>query len=449
MTAVSSRRIGELRSIADRLNLHVPPSYFVSSISSEPYDAAIDPISRTPGREPVNLYVGVPLCQEHCSFCMYFYGLADAEGIKAEDCLRGLEQFLDQIAARCQNHLISGSYIGGGTPTVLSASQICRLLAAVGRAFVFEPDAQRTFEMSPRSATAGKIAAIVAGGYNRVSFGVQSFDRAILSQVGRSWADAASVRALIATCRNAGLDEINVDLMTGLDGELDQTLADAVAALVDETHLTISIYRYRPGRAAELAARHGMNDYVSRCADRVSAAVEVARQHGWVSSGRADGEHVRLMPRRYGRWSERNLYETRYRPELGNSLIGVGVGARSFLRDEQMAYCEHRNSAQYELRGRLVQVERCDQLARVCAAVVNGFFRDQRIDASLIEARCGLAPEEALADEFAYLVEQKVLDTSDRIYTVNLARRADWAYLDKLLYPPGWLARRSQTSRLR
>ncbi len=449
MTAVSSQRIAELRSVTERLNLHVPPSYFVSASSSEPYEEAVDPLMDRPEGEPLNLYVGVPLCEEHCSFCMYFYGLADEEGTRAEECLRGLEGFLERIASRDQRHLISGSYIGGGTPTVMSASQIRRLLAAVNRAFAFEPPAQRTFEMSPRSATPEKIDAIVAGGCNRVSFGVQSFDRAIVARAGRTWADPASIRALIGRCRAAGLTEINVDLMTGLDGEEDRTLADAVEAMVGEADLTISIYRYRPGRSAELAARNGMSEYVSRCAERVSAAAGVAVRHGWRSSGRFDGEHVRFMPARPNRWPERNLYETRYRPGLRNSLIGVGVAARSFLRDERMVHCQHRNSAGYELCGRLVEVERCDQVSRVSAALVNAFFRGEAADAALIEAQCGLAPEEAFADELGYLVGEGVLGCAGRRYAVEPSCRARWASLDKLLYPPDWLRQRSEAARLR
>lgn len=449
MASVSSQRITDLRGLTDRLNLHVPPSYFVSSRSHEPYDDAIEPLLRISDAEPLNLYVGVPLCAEHCSFCMYFYGLADAEGAKAEACLCGLEGFLRQIAARDQRHLVSGSYIGGGTPTILSASQISRLLAATRRAFTFEPTAQRTFEMSPRSASREKIDAIVAGGCNRVSFGVQSFDRAIVEHVGRTWADAPAVRALIGSCRSAGLEEINVDLMTGLTGEQDRTLADAVEALIEEADLTISIYRYRPGRKAELTARNGMSDYVSRCADRVSAAVEVASRKGWRSCGRPDGEHVRLMPSHQARWPDRNLYETRYRPDLRNSLIGVGVAARSFLRDERMVHCEHRNSAGYDLCGRLVEVEYCDQIARVAAALVNGFFRDQSVDTALVEAQCGLAPEDAFPDEFSYLLDAGIIGGTGRTYAIEPLHRPDWAYLDKLLYPPDWLRQRAETVRLR
>src|SRR6266568_1755368 len=449
MAPVSMQRLADLRSLTEALNLHLPPPYFVSSTGREVYEEAIDPVLRAADGDPLNLYVGVPLCEEHCSFCMYFYGLADAEGAKAEACLRGLERFLRVIAARHGAHPISGSYIGGGTPTVLSAEQIRRLLAAINCAFAFEAEAQRTFEMSPRSATREKVEAIVAGGYNRVSFGVQSFDRAILASVGRMWADPASVKSLISTCRSAGLNEINVDLMTGLDGEQDHTLAGAVEILLDEAQVTISIYRYRPRTSTELSARHGMNDYIMRCTGRVSAAVAVASLHGWQASGRLDGEHIRLISSSVGRWPERNVYETRYRPELRNSLIGVGVTARSFLRDERMVYCTHRNSAGYELGGRAVDVESCDMVARVSAALVNGFFRDQAIDTALVEVQSGLAPEAVFADELAFLIDQGVLSQTGRRYTISPSHQSEWAYLDKLFYPPDWLQRRRKMVQLR
>ena len=112
-TSAIESRIIELRDVTRRLNLHVPPSYFATSSSFVPYEDAIEPIMEADGDRPLHLYVGVPLCEEHCRFCMYFYRLVDAEGDEADACVNGLVEYLDVIAQRTHRR-IAALYVGGG-----------------------------------------------------------------------------------------------------------------------------------------------------------------------------------------------------------------------------------------------------------------------------------------------------------------------------------------------
>lgn len=443
---VTGARLEDLRTVTRALNLHVPPSYFGQPVRTMPYEEAIAPLLGPDDGAPLHLYVGVPLCVERCRFCMYFYGLADAEGQEAEACLRGLEQFLAALPA---TRPIAGCYIGGGTPSVLSAAQVRRLMAAIGSAFTFEDGAQRTFEMSPGTTTPGTVRAAVDGGFDRVSFGVQSFDPAVVAATGRTYTSPDQVHALLEACRAAGVEEVNADLMVGLDGETDDSLADSVALLLDAGCPTVSIYRYRPARAAELDRRGGLDAHVSRCAERVKRAASVAEGCGRDIQGRPDGEHIRLVAPGSPPWAERNLYETRFRPQLRNSLVGVGVGARSFHRDTRLVHCAHDRKLGWDLVGRPVEVEDCDVRSRVSAALVNEFFREFTADAVAVEATAGAAPEEWFGAELAHLVDAGVLQQQERVYTVTPAWRAEWVYLDKLLYPPDWLERRRGSVRLR
>lgn len=437
----------ELRQITRDLNLHVPPSYFTTTTSRMPYEGALAPLIKEDSG-PLHLYLGVPLCEEHCRFCMYFYGYADADGGKAEECLVGLEDLLGVIAPDVERK-VAGLYIGGGTPTVLSAPQIDRLLAAVNSTFEFEASSQQTFEMSPRSFSRDKARAIADHGIRRVSFGVQSFDPIPVRKAGRAYVTAERVSELIDTCRDEGITEINADLMVGLAGESDTSLCESVELLLQMACPTVSIYRYRPARKAELVDNGGLDDYVEVCARRVQLAIEVARQRGYEISGRVDGEHVRLSSPGPCPWPEANLYETRYRPHLRNSLVGLGSGARSFLRDDQLVHCEHRAAEGFRLVGREVEVEYCDSPSRLAAAIVNGLFRDLRIDLMplrhLHEPRDWEQVDAALAD----LIAMGVLIQSEDWLTVDAAHRSEWAYWDKYLYPPDWLRRRQLSDRLR
>ena len=231
LLAGAGDRIDELKQLTRELNLHVPPSSFASKVSQVPYEQALAPMLAA-DTGPLHLYVGVPLCEEHCRFCMYFYGLADASGADAEECVASMETFLAALAGSVERP-VAGMYVGGGTPTVLSAEQIRRLLAAVNGAFEFEPNSQQTFEMSPRSFSPEKARAIAESGVHRVSFGLQSFDPEPVRRAGRGYVGPEAVGELIRSCLAVGIDEINADLMVGLDGESDDSLSRSVEQLLD------------------------------------------------------------------------------------------------------------------------------------------------------------------------------------------------------------------------
>lgn len=450
MTALSPTAYAsmpELRRMTRELNLHVPPSYFAATTSRLPYEEAISSLLAA-DEAPLHLYVGVPLCEEQCRFCMYFYGFADEEGEKSEACLAGLEELCHAIAPAVGRR-IAGMYVGGGTPTILAAGQIDRLLAAVNSTFTFEAGSQRTFEMSPRSFSRDKVRAMARGGVGRVSFGVQSFDVRPVRRAGRAYVGPQRVAEIIATCREEGIDEINADLMVGLADESAASLADSVEHLVGMGCPTVSIYRYRQARKAELDGRGGLDAYVRDCASSVARAVEVAAHHGYEVYGRVDGEHVRLSAPSPCPWPERNLYETRFRPHLGNSLVGLGSGARSFLRDERLVHCQHRSSAGFALVGRDVEVEDCDGPSRLAAALVNGLFRDFEVDLTPLRDVHREPDWSSVEPAISFLASAGILAATADALTVAPHHRAHWAYWDKLLYPADWLRRRQRSHRLR
>ena len=439
--------MSELRRLTRELNLHVPPSYFTTTTSRLPYEQAISSLLRGDSG-PLHLYIGVPLCEEHCRFCMYFYGFADDEGRRAEECLVGIEELLRAVAPDVQRN-VAGMYIGGGTPTILTARQIDRLLTAVNETFTFESTSQCTFEMSPRSFSRDKVRSMVRHGVGRVSFGVQSFDPRPVQQAGRAYVGPELVSEIISTCRTEGIDEINADLMVGLAGESAESLPESVEQLLRIGCPTVSIYRYRQARKDELESSGGLDAYVQTCESRIRRAVQVAERFGYEVSGRVDGEHIRLSAAGPCPWPERNLYETRFRPHLGNSLVGFGSGARSFSQDQRLVHCEHRAADGFKLVGREVEVEDCDGPSRLAAALVNGLFRDFYVDLKYLRDIHHATDWAGVEPAISYLVSAGILANAGELLTVALSHRAEWAYWDKLLYPTDWLRRRQQSQRLR
>jgi oxygen-independent coproporphyrinogen-3 oxidase len=119
-------------------------------------------------------------------------------------------------------------FFGGGTPSLLPAAQLTAILDTIRRA----DDAEVTVECNPDSVDAGKLAAYRAAGINRLSFGAQSFAPHVLSALNRTH-DPSNVERAIRTARDAGFDNVNIDLIYGTPGETLADWRDTLARVLD------------------------------------------------------------------------------------------------------------------------------------------------------------------------------------------------------------------------
>ena len=163
--------------------------------------------------EPSGIYVHIPFCASICNYCNFNRGLLD-EGLK-QAYVSALER---EIARRGTGEAADTIYFGGGTPSLLSASEARRLIAACRSAFDVSAGAEVTFEVNPETVDRAALDAFRDAGVNRLSFGVQSFDDEELKRLDRRH-DAARARAAVADARAAGFDNISLDLMMWLPGQ--------------------------------------------------------------------------------------------------------------------------------------------------------------------------------------------------------------------------------------
>lgn len=180
------------------------------------------------------LYIHVPFCRAKCGYCD-FYSVPGAGEAAIERWLSALETEAGFYLGFRADTL----FIGGGTPSALSPSQLSRLLA-LARSFAYGGGfSEATIEINPGSLDAEKAAAMAAGGLNRASLGMQSDSPRVLEALRREPGDtAAAFRAL----RGAGFGNISLDLMTGIPS---QTEGEALSALRSALELGpehISVY---------------------------------------------------------------------------------------------------------------------------------------------------------------------------------------------------------------
>ncbi|QFU77613.1 radical SAM family heme chaperone HemW [Halioglobus maricola] len=162
---------------------------------------------------PLGLYIHLPWCERKCPYCDF--NSHETNEIPEQAYIEALLQDLRQDSDRVQGRTIETLFIGGGTPSLFSASAVTELMAGIAGIVSLAPNLEATMEANPGSAEAEKFAGFRAAGINRLSLGVQSFNNEQLGALGRVH-DREQALTAIASIREAGFDNFNLDLMHGL-----------------------------------------------------------------------------------------------------------------------------------------------------------------------------------------------------------------------------------------
>jgi len=173
---------------------------------------------------PLSLYIHVPWCAKKCPYCDFnSHELAPNE-IPEEDYVNALIRDLEHDLPAVWGRTVDTIFIGGGTPSLLSADAIENLLSAIRARLPLKPQLEITLEANPGAISSGKLQAFREAGINRLSLGVQSFSDKLLQRLGRIH-NAEEAHNAIENIKEAGFDNWNIDLMYGLPG---QTLPEAL-----------------------------------------------------------------------------------------------------------------------------------------------------------------------------------------------------------------------------
>jgi len=266
--------------------------------------------------EDLGLYVHIPFCQSRCRYCD-FNTYAGLEGL-FETYVRALVREIT-LAGTAR---VSSVYIGGGTPTVLPLLSLIQILDAIQAGFDLAADAEVTIEANPGTVEAGTLAALRVRGVNRLSLGVQSFADGELRRLGRIHT-AEQAAAGLAAARQAGFDNVSLDLIFGLPG---QALADwrfslECALALEPEHLSLYALSVEAGTplARDIARGHLPMPDPDLAAEMYEMAAEVNAQAGY--------QHYEISnwARGWGRQCRHNLIYWRNEPYLG-----LGAGAHSW-----------------------------------------------------------------------------------------------------------------------
>lgn len=189
-------------------------------------------------KKDLELYVHIPFCKQKCNYCDFLSFQADEE--TKEQYVNTVIQEIVRTAPSLSDYRVSTIFFGGGTPSILQAGQIARIMDTIDLHFQKAPYVESTIECNPGTITAQKIEQYLDCGLNRISFGLQSAHDAELRGLGRIHTVEEFVDSYLLA-RNYGFCNINVDLMAALPYQtLDSFCATlhSVAGLKPE-HLSV------------------------------------------------------------------------------------------------------------------------------------------------------------------------------------------------------------------
>ncbi len=186
------------------------------------------------------LYLHIPFCGKKCHYCDFVI-TTDRTLPMRERFFAALEKEILHARERYGALRFESLYLGGGTPSVLSAAEMERLLKSLRTAFEFIPGFEFTCEMNPEDADAEKLQAFRALGVNRVSLGVQSLNDSLLETTGRIH-NAAAVSTAVESIQRAGISNISMDLMLRLPGQTAADVKETVEKIISLGPGQVSVY---------------------------------------------------------------------------------------------------------------------------------------------------------------------------------------------------------------
>jgi len=310
-------------------------SYPTALEFNQVYDeqAFLQAAARYPQR-PLSLYLHIPFCHKLCYFCGCNKQVTRQQH-KADEYLDALVQEIAARAPRFSQRTVSQMHWGGGTPTFLNKAQISRLMDCLRQHFTFSPQAEISIELDPREIELDVLDHLRVSGFNRLSMGVQDFNKEVQEKVNRVQ-DEAMIFALMARARQLGFASTNIDLIYGLPKQTPESFAFTLQKVAELNPDRLSVFNYAHMPALFAAQRKIREDELPDAAQKLEIlqqTIATLTSQGYQFIGmdhfaRHDDELA--VAQRSGKL-HRNFQG--YTTQGDSDLLGMGVSAISMIGD--------------------------------------------------------------------------------------------------------------------
>ena len=284
---------------------------------------------------PLSLYIHIPFCKKKCLYCDFLSAPACAQ--EQEDYVKALLREISVMAKLCEEYRVISVFFGGGTPSLLSSSQMERIMSAIRKGYDLCEDAEITVECNPATADLPKLSAYRECGINRLSIGLQSANDKELKELGR----IHNYRQFLETfdaARKAGFTNINVDIMSALPGQTYESYMHTLTSVISLHPEHISAYSLIIEEGTPFYERYGEG-----AANKVVQGMESAHIYPQLPDEDTERKMYHdtakvLQKEGYLRYEISNYaqkgYECRHNMTYwtGIEYLGLGLGASSYFR---------------------------------------------------------------------------------------------------------------------
>lgn len=370
---------------------------------------------------PLSLYIHVPWCVRKCPYCDFNSHQAPSV-LPEEQYLEALQADLEQALPSVWGRQVHTVFIGGGTPSLLSEHAMDRLLSMLRMHLNLWPDAEITIEANPGTAEAKRLLEYARSGVNRISLGIQSFDRRQLKALGRVH-DADQARAAIEMAQRA-VARVNLDLMFALPQQtLEESIQDAREALSFGTeHLSMYQLSIEPNTVfAKFPPALPEDDLAVEMENAIESLCGAAGLERYEVSAFAKA----------GARARHNLNYWQFGDYLG---LGPGAHGKLSFPDKILRQARTRSpdswmqSALQRDGSHIVESRTLDSSELPFEFMLNALRLREGVPASLYPERCGRAPA-GFAGMLAQAVQKGLLMDSSIHYQ---ATPMGWRFLNEL-----------------
>jgi len=289
--------------------------------------------------DKIDLYINIPFCLQKCDYCITgSHKLKNSNELKkyVDYLIRNFYSFKKTFFDTKFTNL----YIGGGTPSILNEKLLNKLLSKLFSCFNFEKKGQRTCELNPINSSFNKLCLLKKNGFNRVSFGVQSFNQGVLNLNNRGYQTNQLVKKSIADANKAGFKNINIDLIAGLYGDSKKFLLNSFNMAVNLNITSISLYPLQP-KTSYLNQYFNSNkeEFINFLKSLINSSkkeiIQIIQKNKWRFKGESIIADESFIKNGCWQFIKENFKEPTdyYGLDGNNSIFGVGYYSISSIKD--------------------------------------------------------------------------------------------------------------------
>lgn len=376
--------------------------------------------------DKLSLYIHIPFCAKLCYYCGCNKVITRHQH-KADQYIEYLAAEIVKRAPLFKHYTVTQMHWGGGTPTFLNPEQIIKLSSLLKSHFNFAEQGEYSIEVDPREIELSMLDALKEAGFNRISIGVQDFNKEVQVAVNREQ-DEDFIFALFKKAKEMGFVSTNVDLIYGLPHQTPETFAETIQRILDLSPDRLSVFNYAHLPARFAAQRKIKDEHLpspQQKLDMLHQTIETLTGAGYQYIGmdhfaKPDDELAKLQ--REGRL-HRNFQG--YTTQEECDLLGLGVSSISQIGD---CYAQNQKDIRpyYEAideQGHALwkgcKLNRDDEIRR---AVIKQLICHFELDMAKMEQQLGIQFEDYFAEDLKLLqtfIDDKLVNIENRQISIS------------------------------